>query len=163
MTSYDHIHRIQEDYQSASAYVGEIQGTLEYLRDAINRRIAADQTEVKQKISDLEEKLSDESLSEPVRRLMVAELTKLKQTTFCPTEAERAAYLGEIGCLREAKADLQGLAEDFAGSVADLEAEIAEMKAWMSKDTALNDLPNLIAAEEMTFKNLCMEVYLDEQ
>ena len=160
MTSYDHIHRIQEDYQDASAYVGEIQGTLEYLRDAIRRRIEADQTDVKQKISDLEEKLTDESLSEPVSHLMQVELTKLKETVFSPSAAEREAYLAEIESLRAAETDLRNLEYDFTEAVARLEAEISEMKTKMSDDSTLTDLSSIIAAEERTFEHLCEEVHL---
>ena len=160
MTSYDHIHRIQEDYQSASAYVGEIQGTLEYLRDAISRRITADQTEVKQKISNLEEKLADENLSDPVRHLMQVELEKLKQTTFSPSAAECEAYLAEIEAMRTAETDLRDLEYDFTETVARLEAEIAEMKTKMSDDNTLTDLPSMIAAEQKTFEHLCKEVSL---
>lgn len=163
MSTYTELKQAFSDFQMVSASIEESKETLPYLRDAVRRRIESDQSEILEKISTMEERLADETMSDPVRRLIVAELEKLKQTTFSPSAAEREAYLAEIEALKTAQADLEGLANDFSEVVAELEAEIAEMKAWMSKDTALTDLPNLIAAEQRTFEHLCKEVGLHEQ
>lgn len=160
MSTYTELKQAFSDFQIVSASIEESKETLSYLRDAIRRRIEVDQTEIRAKINTMEERLTAETMTEPVRRLMEVELAKLKETMFSPSAAEREAYLAEIEALRTAQGDLKGLADDFTESISDLEAEIADMKAWMTADSTLTDLPNLIAAEQKTFDHLCEEVHL---
>lgn len=160
MSTYTEMKQTFSDFQMVAASIGDTKDTLSYLRDAIRRRIEADQTEIRAKISNMEERLTDETMTEPVRRLMESELEKLKQTTFAPSAAEREAYEKEIEALRTAQTDLQGLADVFAETVAEIEAEVAEIKGRMTADTTLTDLPSMIAAERRTFEHLCEEVFL---
>lgn len=161
MKAFERVEQLHDDYLLTLAGVREASSNLQFLKNAIRERIETDRTNTLLKINRLEAQAADTSRPESVRRLAAAELEKLKEMTFAPTEAEKQAFLSEIENMEAGRVDLVNLSGSMRESLKAAETELATMRAATLGDSTLSLLPNWISGEERFFENLCQEVDFD--